>query len=347
MNRKAQKQSKAVVIQERGLIADIVAKIRTLMSNSRSALLKNINKEALQTYWEIGRLIVEKEQEGNVKAKYGDRLLIVLSKELSIKLGKGFSRSNLQNMRKLYLLYPICQTLSGKLSWSHYVELLNIDDKNARSFYEQEATNSNWSVRELQRQIETSLFERLLLSNGKTNKKKILRLSQKGAELNNPEDLIKNPFVFEFLGVKENKPLLEKDLEYKLIKHLEDFLLELGRGFMFVGSQQRMNIGKNNYYVDMAFYNKILKCYVLIDLKIGTMKAEYVGQMNQYLNYYKTEVNDKDDNPPVGIILCKGINTIEAEYALGGISNNVYASKYVYYIPQKRMLIEELEHIIK
>ncbi|GHU72813.1 hypothetical protein FACS189450_11300 [Spirochaetia bacterium] len=233
------------------------------------------------------------------------------------------------------------------MSWTHYLQLISIKDPDARSFYEHEASNANWSVRELQRQIETSLFERLLLSSGKKNKEKVLALSRKGTELNKPEDILKKPFVFEFLGNRENKPILERELEYRLIRHIEDFLLELGRGFMFVGSQQRMNIGKNNYYVDMVFYNKILKAYILIDLKRGEMKAEYAGQMNQYLNYYKTEINEDTDNPPIGIILCKGVNDIEAEYALGGISNQVFASSYVYYIPDKQALIDEVRSVLE
>ncbi|MCL1971910.1 MAG: PDDEXK nuclease domain-containing protein [Endomicrobia bacterium] len=316
------------------------------MANSRKVILSDINKQALKTYWQIGQIIVEKEQDGKIKARYGDKLLIELSKELTRQMGRGFSRSSLANMRLFYLTYPIVQSLTGQLTWTHYCELLTIKDNDARSFYERESINSNWSVRELQRQIETSLFERLLLSNGKNNKQKVLELSKKGVELNQPEAVLKTPFVFEFLGIKENKPMLEKELEYKLIRHLEDFLLELGRGFMFVGSQQRINIGKNNYYVDMIFYNKILKAYVLIDLKIGDMKAEYAGQMNQYLNYYKTEVNETGDNAPIGIILCKGVNDIEAEYALGGISNKVYASKYVYYIPDKQLLINEVKAVL-
>ena len=333
-------------IADNNLLADTVVKIRDLMLNARRTILKDFNKQALNSYWQIGQIIVEKEQDGKVKARYGDKLLIELSKELTRQMGRGFSRSNLQNMRKLYTFYPICQTLSGKLSWSHYVELLNIEDADARSFYEKEAINSNWSIRQLQRQIETSLFERLLLSDGKANKQRVLELSRKGNEINQPETVLKTPFVFEFLGVRENKPILEKELERKLIRHIEDFILELGRGFMFVGSQQRINIGKNNYYVDMVFYNKILKAYILIDLKIGDMKAEYAGQMNQYLNYYKTEVNEAGDNAPIGIILCKGLNNIEAEYALGGISNKVYASKYVYYIPDKQLLIDEVKSVL-
>jgi predicted nuclease of restriction endonuclease-like (RecB) superfamily len=323
-------------------LIQVVGQIKELMTKGRRAAARDVNEHIIRTNWEIGRVIVEQEQDGDIKAQYGAKLLTALSKELTRELGRGFSRSNLANMRLFYLTYPIVQSLIGQLSWTHYLELISVKDPDARSFYEREAGNANWSVRELQRQIGTSLFERLLLSSGEGSKKKVIELARKGIEFNNPEDMLKKPFVFEFLGNRENKPILEKELEYRLIRHIEDFLLELGRGFMFVGSLQRMSIGKNNYYVDMVFYNKILKAYVLIDLKRGEMKAEYAGQMNQYLNYYKTEVNEETDNPPIGIILCKGVDDIEAEYALGGISNQVFASSYVYYIPDKQTLNDEV-----
>jgi predicted nuclease of restriction endonuclease-like (RecB) superfamily len=191
------------------------------------------------------------------------------------------------------------------------------------------------------------LYERLLLSDGKDNKEIVYKLSKEGQTLNNPEDLLKEPYVFEFLDLKETKPILEKDLERKLVKHMEDFLLELGKGFMFVGTQQRITLGNTHYYVDMVFYNKILKCYVLIDLKIGQMKPEYAGQMNMYLNYYNAEVNDEGDNKPIGIILCKSKKEVAMEYALGGLSNNVFASTYTYYIPNKEQLISEVERVLE
>jgi len=233
------------------------------------------------------------------------------------------------------------------LTWSHYIELLAVPDKDARAFYEQECVNSKWSVKELNRQIGTSLFERLLLSDGKANKEKVLALASDGVSMMQPADMLKQPYVFEFLGIPENKPVLEKDLEAKLIRHIEDFLLELGRGFMYVGSQQRVTIGNTHYYVDMVFYNKILKAYVLIDLKMSDLQIEHAGQMNAYLNYYKTEVNDEGDNPPVGIILCKTSKDVVAEYALGGLTNQVFASSYVYIIPAKEVLVGEVKALLE
>ncbi len=324
----------------------MIQEIKDVIISSRQKIAYEVNSTMLYAYWNVGRIIVENEQNGNIKAEYGKQILKELSKELKKILGSGFSVSNLQYMRRFYLEYPKQQTLSVKLSWSHYCELLSINNIDERNFYEKECINSNWSVRELKRQLETSLFERLLLSEGKKNKEKVYELSKIGQTLNTPLDVLKEPYVFEFLGVKENKPILEKDLEQKLVKHIEEFLLELGKGFMFVGTQQRITLGNTHYYVDMVFYNKILKCYVLIDLKVGQMKAEYAGQMNMYLNYYNEEINDKDDNKPIGIILCKSKKDIAIDYALGGLSNNVFASTYTYYIPKKEELINEVEKVL-
>jgi len=250
-------------------------------------------------------------------------------------------------MRNFYLEYTDVRTVSGQLSWSHYCELMQVSDKQARLFYEKETHNTKWNVRELKRQIESSLFERLLLSKGKGNKMKILELKEKGIALNHPSDMLKEPYVFEFLGIPEKKPFLEKDLEKKLIRNMEDFLLELGRGFMFVGSQQRVTIGNRHHYVDIVFYNKILRAYVLIDLKIRKLKLSDAGNMNGYLNYYKTEINDAEDNEPIGIILCADKDEITAEYALGGLSNQVFASKYVYHLPKKELLINQVAKIME
>ena len=324
----------------------IIEDIKEVIVSSRQKVAYEVNNTMLLAYWNVGKIIVENEQNGNIKAEYGKQVMKELSKELRKILGSGFSVSNLFNMRRFYITYPKFQTLSGKLSWSHYCELLSIENTDERNFYEKECINSNWSVRELKRQIDTSLFERLLLSEGKSNKEKVYTLSKEGQTINVPEDILKEPYVFEFLNLKEPKPILEKDLERKLVKHMEDFLLELGKGFMFVGTQQRITLGNTHYYVDMVFYNKILKCYVLIDLKIGKMKPEYVGQMNMYLNYYDSEINDEYDNKPIGIILCKGKKEIDMEYALGGLSNNIFASTYTYYIPNKEQLISEVEKVL-
>ena len=281
------------------------------------------------------------------RADYGKQTLKELSKALTNEFGKGFSVSNIQFMRRFYQTYQIQQTASVKLSWSHYCELLSISDPDKRSFYEKEAVNSNWSVRELKRQIDSSLFERLLLSRGDANKEQVLALAENGIEIAEPADIIRDPYVFEFLGIPEDKPMLESDLERALVQQIEKFLLELGRGFMFVGTQQRVTINNTHYYVDMVFYNKILRAYVLIELKTTKLTPEAAGQINMYLNYYASEVNDPDDNPPIGIILCTEKDSITAEYALGGLSNNIFASRYVLYMPNKEQLIAQVEAVLK
>ncbi|HIT37486.1 MAG TPA: DUF1016 family protein [Candidatus Onthousia faecipullorum] len=320
--------------------------ISAMVNEAKSNLAKEINKSITYVYWNIGRIIVKHENEDNNRLEYGKEVLKELSKELTKLLGKGYSLTNLTYMRWFYNVYPDYNMINESLSWSHYVELITIKDDAKRNFYEKECISSNWSVRELQRQLDTSLFERLLLSDGKNNKEKVLELSRKGQTVNKPSDIIKQPYVFEFLGIKEQKPLLEKDLEYKLIRHIEDFLLELGKGFMFVGSQQRITLNNTDYYVDMVFYNKFLKSYVLIDLKMNKLKAENLGQMNMYLNYYEKVVNSEDDGKPIGIILCAEKDKVALEYALGGLSNNIFASTYTYYIPNKEQLISEVEKVL-
>lgn len=325
----------------------MLEEIKQVLADARGRAATQINMELLTAYWNIGRIIVEHEQENQERAGYGKQVLRQLSKELTKEFGRGFSVSNIQFMRRFYQNYQIQQTVSVKLSWSHYCELLSISDPDKRSFYEKEAVNSGWSIRELKRQISTSLYERLLLTEGKTNQETVLSLAQKGIEMAQPIDMIKDPYVFEFLGVPENKPLMESDLEKELVSQIEKFLLELGRGFMFVGTQQRITLNNIHYYVDMVFYNKILRAYVLIELKTTKLMAEAVGQINMYLNYYAAEVNDEYDNAPIGIILCTDKDSVSAEYALGGMANNIFASRYVSYIPQKEQLIAQVEAVLK
>lgn len=293
------------------------------------------------------QLIVRYEQNEQIRAAYGEKTLRHFSRELTREIGKGFSLSNIYNMRQFYIKYPIFQSVTGKLTWTHYCELLSISDDDKRNFYEKECINSGWSVRELKMQKESSLFERLLLSKGDVNKQQVVQMSLKGIEYTKPEDVIRDPYVFEFLGIPEEKPMLEKDLESALVRQIEKFLLELGRGFMFVGAQQRVPVGNTKRYVDMVFYNKILRAYVLIELKTAEFTPEAAGQLNMYLNYYAAEVNDEDDNPPIGIILCTDKNNIDVEYALGGLSNQIFASKYILYMPDKQQLISQVEKVLE
>ena len=325
---------------------EMIEQIKQVMGQARANVAKVVNNELITAYWNIGRIIVEHEQENNERAAYGKQTLKELSKVLTEEFGKGFSVSNLQFMRRFYQTYQIQQTLSVKLSWSHYCELLLISEDDKRSFYEKECVNAGWSVRELKRQMETSLYERLLLSSGTENKERVLELALNGNEITKPSDIIKDPYVFEFLGIPEDKPVLESDLEKALVEHIEKFLLELGKGFMFVGTQQRITLGNEHYYVDMVFYNKILHSYVLIELKTKKLMPAAVGQLNMYLNYYAEEVNEESDNPPIGIILCTDRDFLGAEYALGGLNNNIFASKYTYVIPDKEELIAQLEVVL-
>lgn len=328
------------------LMNPLIGEIRSILDTARGNVAREVNNELIISYWKIGEVIVRYEQNKSIRAAYGEQTLKQLSKALTNEFGKGFSRSNLQNMRAFYLNYENCQSVTGKLSWTHYCELLTISDKDKRNFYEKEAINSNWSVRELKRQINTSLYERLLLSKGDINKQEVLDLSLKGIEITEPKDIIKDPYVFEFLGIPEDKPIIENDLEKALVQQIEKFLLELGRGFMFVGTQQRLTINNTHYYADMVFYNKPLKSYVIIELKTTKLMPEAVGQLNMYLNYYENEVNDEGDNKPIGIILCTDKDALAAEYALGGLSSNIFASKYTYYIPDKEQLIAEVEKVL-
>lgn len=321
--------------------------ISNVITKNKTKMIYQINNTLVETNFMIDKIIVENEQNGNIRAEYGKDILKKLSKKLTNEFGSGFRLSGLYNIRLFYNRYKNFQPLAGNLSWSHYCYLIYIEDDYERSFYEKECINSKWSKRELKRQIDSSLFQRLLLSDGKTNKKKVLELSKKGQTINSPTDILKEPYVFEFLGIKENKPLLESDLEKNLINHLSAFLMELGKGFMYVGNQVRVTLDNNtHYYVDLVFYNKILRSYVLIDLKMTDMKPEYAGQMNMYINYYNKEIKDEFDNETIGIILCTGKKGVTMEYALGGLSNNIFASTYTYYIPNRDELINEVEKVL-
>lgn len=329
------------------LITNMYNQISNVITENKTKMIYQINSTLVETNFMIGKIIVENEQNGNIRAEYGKDILKKLSKKLTNEFGSGFSLSGLYNMRLFYNRYKNFQPLDGNLSWSHYCYLIYIEDDYERSFYEKECINSKWSKRELKRHIDSSLFQRLLLSNGKTNKKKVFELSKKGQTINSPTDILKEPYVFEFLGIKENKPLLESDLEKNLINHLSAFLMELGKGFMYVGNQVRITLDNNtHYYVDLVFYNKILRTYVLIDLKMDDMKPEYAGQINMYVNYYNKEIKDEFDNETIGIVLCTGKNGVTMEYALGGLSNNIFASTYTYYIPNRDELINEVEKVL-
>ena len=307
----------------------LIKQISLAVADAKERIATTINENLVKTYWTVGKYIVEFEQNGNVRAKYGEQLLVNLSKDLMASLGKGFSKSNLFNMRLFYTRFPIFQTVSGKLSWSHITEIVNIDDKLERDFYLVETTNEHWSVRELKLQKERGLFMQLAL--GK-NKEQILSLAKYGNIIEKPEDAIKDTYTLDFLNITEPKHS-ESILEDALIESLEHFLLELGKGFAFVGRQYRLTINNTNYYADLVFYHIILKCYVVIDLKIGKVKQEDIGQMNLYLGYFAIDKNNEGDNPPIGIILAKEKDEVMVQYAMYGNNNNLFVSKYQLYLP--------------
>lgn len=332
----------------------LVNHIGNLLAKGREQAGRAVNTILVQTYWQIGKHIVEFEQGGKEKAEYGSELLDKLSKDLTLAYGKGFSRSNLFMIRKFYLTFQKIQTSSGQfeisetlsdlLTWSHYSEILKADNDLEISFYIKQCEKENWSVRELKRQMKSMLFHRI--ANSK-DKKGVLSLAKNGALIQSPQDIIKDPFVFEFLGIPQQKQYLEGELEEKLIQNLEHFLLELGKGFAFIGRQYKITLSNRHFFVDLVFYHRILKCFVLIDLKRGEIEHNDIGQMNMYLNYFAKEENVQDDNPPIGIVLGAYKDHILVEYATENITNQLFVSKYQLYLPDKKQLQDELEKLLE
>lgn len=341
----------------------LVKNISALLENARSKIVVTVNQTIVLTYYEIGRMIVDDEQKGENRAEYGKTVLKDLSLHLTEKFGKGFSQRNLEQMRQFYLSYSIPQTLSAELpneisstvltnsqnqtshtakfnlSWSHYLKLMRIKDSNERKFYEIESHKNNWSLRELQRQYDSALYARLSLSK---NKEEILQLAEKGQIIEKPKDLIKDPYVLEFLGLSEKATYSEGDLESELIDKLEHFLLELGNGFTFVGRQQRITFEEKHFYIDLVFYNRILRCFVLIDLKIGELKHQDIGQMQMYVNYFDREKRLEEENKTIGIILCQDKSEALVQYTLPEDNEQIFASKYFTVLPSKQDFINIL-----
>jgi predicted nuclease of restriction endonuclease-like (RecB) superfamily len=318
----------------------LIATITSTYDQGRLRAVQAVNVQLLETYWQIGQHIVEFEQAGSAKAGYGKSLIKQLATDLTLRFGKGFSRSNLVYMRQLYKYYPKSQKPSHQLSWSHYVELLKIDNALERGFYEKQAINERWSVPELKRQKDTALFLRLATS---TDKEGILRLAQQGQLVGQPADLLREPYVFEFLKIPEPYRVSELQLETLLCDHLQQFLLELGKGFTYVGRQYRITINNTHYKVDLVFYHRILRCFVLIDLKINEVQHHDIGQMNLYLGYFANEENIEGDNPPIGIILSRHKDELLVEYATYQMNSQLFVQKYQLYLPNVEELRRELE----
>lgn len=345
--------------------SQLFGRIADLLNESRKFVVKSLNQTIVLTYFEVGRLIVEDEQQGKERAEYGKFVLKELSQRLTDEFGKGYSVYNLERMRNFYLVFknriskmeksaslmrksddeksasPMLKFESHfTLSWTHYLLLLKIDNEDERDFYEIESANNNWSVRELERQYDSSLYERLVLSR---DKEAIKELSRKGQFISKPSDTIKEPYVLDFLGLEERDKYTESDLETAIINKLEHFLTELGKGFLFVGRQQRITIEDEHFYVDLVFYNRLLQCFVLIDLKIGKLKHQDLGQMQMYVNYYDEFKKSNEENLTIGIVLCKQKNETLVRITLPKENQQIFASKYQTVLPSK----EELKQLIE
>jgi len=314
--------------------------IKAILEKARSTAYRAVNFAMVQAYWGIGRVIVEEEQKGAERAEYGKGLIKELSIRLTKDYGRGFDESNLRNMRLFYHTFPNCDALRHELSWTHFRLLLRIEKEEARNFYMLESVKNNWSTRELERQINSLLYERLALSK---DRKKVLELSTKGQVIQESRDIIKDPYVLEFLDLKENRIFLEKNLEHALIDKLQAFLLELGKGFSFVARQGRITVDGDHYHIDLVFYNYILKCFVLIDLKVGKLTHQDIGQMDFYVRYFEKEEKLEGDNPTIGLILCSDKNETMVRYTLLEDSKQIFASKYKLYLPTEEELKAELE----
>ncbi len=331
--------------------------ISELLINARKQAKTAVNLSMVYAYYEIGHRIYEEEQQGKERAAYGKYLLKELSDHLSKKFGKGFSITNLKQMRQFYLTYrddQISQKVSDQfknlpvvssgrkffLSWSHYLKLMRISDIDERHFYEIEAAKNGWSLSEMKRQFDSSLYERLALSR---NKDKVIRLASEGQTIENPEDAVKDPYVLEFFGLPELPEYSETELETKIIDHLQKFLLELGTGFAFIGRQVRFTFNEEHFRVDLVFYNRLLRCFVLFDLKIGELKHQDIGQMQMYVNYYDRKIKLVDENPTIGIVLCKDKNNAIVEMTLPENNTQIFASKYQTVLPSKEELKKLLE----
>lgn len=361
-------------VQNTNLFQQVVV----LLKNAQQQVLRTVNSTMVFTYFEIGRMIVEEEQSGKERAEYGKQVLKGLSAQLTKEFGKGFSLRNLEQIRQFYLTYSKSETLLRifniqktqslsaelelqktqsvtaewdrfeyetlisffKLSWTHYVFLMRIDDENERSFYEIESIKNNWSVRELKRQYDSALFTRLALSRDKDG---ILKLAKEGQIIEKPKDLIKDPYILEFLGLPELHHYSENELEERIINKLEHFLLELGQGFTFVARQQRITFDEKHFRIDLVFYNRILKSFVLIDLKIGELKHQDIGQMQMYVNFYDRNKRLEDENKTIGIILCQNKSDLVVEYTLPDNNEQIFASKYKTILPTK----EEFKRLIE
>ncbi|MDR1975004.1 MAG: PDDEXK nuclease domain-containing protein [Bacteroidales bacterium] len=320
----------------------IYFQIKEILTAARAKAYSAVNFAMVEAYWHIGKQIVEA-QAGGERAEYGTQLLKYLSEQLTRDFGKGFDERELRKIRQFYLAFPIRDSLRPELGWTHYRIILRSSDDEARNFYIDECVKSRWSTRQLERQINTHFYERLLSSR---DKEAVAKEIQETATPADPKDFIRDPYILEFLNVEPSHNLYEKDLETSVINHLQAFLLEMGRGFSFVARQKRISLDGRNFYIDLVFYNYILKCFVLIDLKMDDLTHQDLGQMQMYVNYYTREMMNEGDNPPIGIILCADKSEAVVRYTLTENNKQIFASKYMLYLPTEQELKDEIYSVI-
>ncbi|MBQ7403131.1 MAG: DUF1016 family protein [Lentisphaeria bacterium] len=316
--------------------------IRQVLETARQSAYKAVNFAMVQAYWQIGRLIVEDEQNGENRAEYGKKVLDGLAERLTADFGKGFDARELRRMRQFYLLFSKWDAVRPELSWTHYRLLLRVENEDARNWYMNESAAENWSSRQLERQISVLYYDRMLLSADQQSTKEDASQNMALAKLE-PESFIRNPYILEFLNLKDYPNLHEKDIEEGLINNLQSFLLELGKGFCFVARQKRIRFEEQDFYIDLVFYNCILKCYVLIDLKLGELTYQDIGQMDGYIRLYEEQYRKEDDNPTLGIVLCSNRNEAIVKYSVLNESKQLFASKYLLYLPSEEELKKEIE----
>jgi predicted nuclease of restriction endonuclease-like (RecB) superfamily len=319
-----------------------IGEIRTIIDNARSAAIRSVDFNRVQMYWNIGRRIVEEEQHGKERADYGTYLIKNLAKELEPEYGSGFGVRQLEQSRQFYRTYPIANTLRSQLNWSQYRRLIQIEDPDKREYYELESVNGGWTARETERQINSMLYERLLLSN---EKEKVLAVARNQRIPESPTEVIKDPMVLEFLGLERKAAYYEKDLESAIISHIAEFLLEMGKGFSFVARQKRILLEDDEFFADLVFYNRLLRCFVVVELKTGKLTHQDLGQLQMYVNYYDRCEKQEDENPTIGILLCSDKNDTVVKMALPEENSTILASKYQLYLPTTEQLIKEIDEV--
>jgi len=321
----------------------IIQQIRSIITNAQAKAIRSVDNERVLMYWQIGKVILEEEQQGKERAEYGKYLIKSISQTFQPKFGSGFSIRQLEMCRQFYRIFPITNSLRSQFNWTHYRALIRIDLQDKREFYIAETDKNNWTARQLERQVNSQLFERLLLSN---DVKTVLAVAREEKQITEPLEIIKDPMVLEFLGLKRESTYYEKDFETAIITHLQDFILELGNGFAFVARQKRIHLEGDEFFIDLVFYNRLLQCFVVIEIKTNKLTHQDIGQLQMYVNYYDRYEKQEYENPTIGILLCADKNDAVVKITLPENSKNIIASKYQLYLPTEQQLIDEVKREI-